>query len=303
MPRAKEEPARATRRRTSAASRGPRPGAAAKARAKSARVSATRPCTGSAARSRASSRRARAIVTALCQARRRAREQPRQGGSAVEHLLHPVERRVQHRAPPRRVRRVEEGRLAARQLHPGDGQVDAVQRLAVRHQILQVVQHLQRRAEPVRRGERLRVPAIAVQPQQHPPDRIGGAAAVVLQRRPVGVAPLRRVLLEGGEHQPRLRRAHRQRVQPPRLRHGWSPGRPAPAPWRRAARAWRRAEVRAVADVVGGADEAVEGHHLRALRRRQQERGGREVLLVVVPRRGVGNGDAGAAAHAAFVPG
>ncbi len=73
------------------------------------------------------------------------------------------------------------------------------------YKILQVVQDLQRGAQRIGGGNG--VAAFAVDGQQEAADRRSGAVAVVQQRRPVGIAALRRVLAEGREHPPRLGQA------------------------------------------------------------------------------------------------
>jgi hypothetical protein len=153
-------------------------------------------------------------------------QQPRQRRRDLQHRFHPVERGSQHGAALRIVGG-EEGVLPTRQLHPGQGQVHAVHRSAVGHQILQVVQDLQTRAERI--GGRIGRRILPMHPQQHAPDRVGGAGAVIFEFGPIRVAALGRVLAEGAEHGARFRRAdipqraigriqqRLQRVQAPQL--------------------------------------------------------------------------------------
>ena len=198
----------------------------------------------------------------------------------VELLLHPVQRGIEDFAPAR-VARGKERLLATGQRHPGLRHINAADLLPVLHQILQVVEDLQRGAKPVRGG----VSGLArhtMQAQQHPAHRVGAAGAVMLQSGPIGIARLMRILAKRLEHQHGFFGADAARMHGSGLGEGgcWVSQRLAhriqPAQF------FGRVKLRAISNVIGHAHEAVEGHHLAAHRLRQDQRGGGEILRVMV---------------------
>src|SRR3546814_11947674 len=87
-------------------------------------------------------------------------------------------------------------------LQPLDGepvlrQVDAIERAVVALAVLQVIEDLQGGAERVGGGVVGRM--LAVQVEQVAADGIGREAAVAQELAPVRVAPLHRILLDGGD--------------------------------------------------------------------------------------------------------
>ena len=219
IPSLNEEPEPETMRFTTPTSLAPSrrasaSGTPAKAAAASRFPIRTRVAIGSSARRLAAWRRAMAIVAALWAASRR--ERTRCGRSAARARRSSTRSRAASSTARRgaHVRRIEKGPLPARLVHPGHRQVDAVEGGAILHEVLEVVEDLQRRAQRVRRGVRAR--RLAVEAQQEAAHRVGRAAAIVDELRPVGVARFHRVLPEGVDQRAGLLDAPRRSGRPPR---------------------------------------------------------------------------------------
>src|ERR671910_620459 len=91
-------------------------------------------------------------------ARRSLRSRSKRGtAQGRSQLIDPVEGGVEHGAAGGCVVGREEGGLAAGPLHPGNGEVDAVEALAVGLEVLKVVEDLEGGAECVGRGVGLRL--------------------------------------------------------------------------------------------------------------------------------------------------
>ena len=164
--------------------------------------------------------------------------QPRQIDRRAVQRIDPIQQRIEHRAaapawPPRRA--------SCHRPHTSR-QIAAVQRGEVLRAVLQMVQHLQRRAQRVR-GHVGRA-ILAVQIEHVPSDRHRRVAAVVIQLVPVRIAQLGRVAPERDQQIERMARRHagfgQARAQTQRARRAIvAAGRAARPPSRRAARSSR----------------------------------------------------------------
>jgi hypothetical protein len=246
-------------------------------------VTSTRFRIGSSRRRRRLKASARPIVAAPWTRKRRSRTRAGRARARVDHLVHPVEGGVEHRAAALDVLGREEGRLAAGAVQPGEGKVDPADPLAVGLEVLEVVEDLEGGAERV--GGRVRLGPLAVQAEQEAADGIGGAGAVMEKLGPIGVAGHRRVLPESVEHQARLREPGavlgRGGVQRGRCRHGRVPGEERPLHRVETRQLLLRRKVGRIGDVVRRAHEAVEGQHRPPFRARQGEGGDGKILVAI----------------------
>jgi hypothetical protein len=198
-----------------------------------------------------------------------------------------VERRIEHSPARRGIGGREKRGLAAGKLHPGHGQVDAVEGIPVLPQVLEVVENLECRAQGV--GGRIGLRALAVEAQEKAADRVGGAAAIIEELRPVGVAGFHRVLPEGVEEDAGLIRPNALGMQ----RHGRGDG-GVPCEERglhaiEARDLLLRRDRAGIRDIVGLAHEAVEGEHLGPVGGGEDERRDGKILVA----RGLGGGRGG----------
>ena len=120
------------------------------------------------------------------------RQRPRLG----DQVLNPVQATIQHPSHGGiAARPVEHGHVQPFRLQPVQRHIDPVQVAVVVLHVLQMVDHLQRAAQRVRR--RPAAALLAMQVEQEAADRVGGELAIAEQILPIGVAELGCILLEG----------------------------------------------------------------------------------------------------------
>ena len=217
-------------------------------------------------------------------------DEGRQTASLLDQLSGAVQQAVEH-TPQSWVRRT-----GCQRLHPGacrselfERQVYAIEPPVIVDAILQVIEHLQRRAKGV--GRRPGGAAFAVQVEQLAPDRGGRITAISHQVVPIAIAQLDRVEPKRVQHVMAVLRsrpgfkqafAHRRRSGRIVTRSSVEDGRHAVEP----GNLLIGGQYRIIGNIVGVSREPVERVHMRPQVAPNQKRSDREILAAAPLARG-----------------
>ena len=161
--------------------------------------------------------------------------------------------------------------------------IDPVEVAIILPAILQMIDHLQRRAEGVRGGPGR--PRLAMDVEDEAADRHGREGAIIHEVVPIGIAMLGHVEAEGAQQIERM--ARRQAAEHQRVAQRHAGGLAVLAPQQRALQPVDQGQLlsgrqaRMIGHVIGGAHEAVEGEDDRPVMRGDQPGGDGKILVAM----------------------